>query len=159
MRKCDRHKCAFLWWDPDPAYRRRRRHRGCTGAGCDASMPGVFPWVPTNPRPNWHLSRSRPSQRTIVTNRPELSMGWVDPWVGFGWAGPVSSWEDCKPPKIYRITDLGWIGSHKMDPCHGQLCNRRTDMQRLQVFYGLIFKFVICILLHFAADEGKKLSK
>ena len=32
-------------------------------------------------------------------------MGWVDPWVGFGWVGLGQS-----------ADGLGWIGSHKMDP-------------------------------------------
>ena len=34
------------------------------------------------------------------STRPELSMGWVDPWVGLG----------------QSADGLGWIGSHKMDP-------------------------------------------
>jgi len=37
--------------------------------------------------------------------RSELSMGWVEPWVGLGWVGLGQS-----------ADGLGWIGSHEMDP-------------------------------------------
>lgn len=28
-----------------------------------------------------------PAASVIIVDVPELSMGWVDPWVGLGWAG------------------------------------------------------------------------
>ena len=45
----------------------------------------------------------------------ELSMGWIDPWVGLGWVQMfplVVGWVGWGQ----SADGLGWIGSHKMDP-------------------------------------------
>jgi len=41
-----------------------------------------------------------------VLAKPELSMGWVDPWVGLGWVGLVGLGRD-----FSVFGGLGWVGS------------------------------------------------
>jgi len=46
------------------------------------------------------------SVRTLQLDKSELSVGWVDPWVGLGWVG--SGWVE-----IFQSVfgGLGWVGS------------------------------------------------
>ena len=43
------------------------------------------------------------SRFTSETGGPELSMGWVDPWVGLGWVGLGRDFS--------VFGGLGWVGS------------------------------------------------
>jgi len=47
-------------------------------------------------------------------NSSELSMGWVDPWVGLGWVGNGS--------RIFVFSGLGWVMGLKWQICRVHNC-------------------------------------
>jgi len=58
------------------------------------------------------FTTQRPRVHVVSLDRPELSMGWVDPWVGLCWVGSTTAkvlkiWKDYVNAWIYGRTSWG----------------------------------------------------
>ena len=73
----------------------------------------------------------------------ELSMGWVDPWVGSSWVEFFFQFLVGWVGLGQSADGLGWIGSHKMDPRTTLACRHRDAARTVDFDAGEADSYLI----------------